>query len=180
MNEQDADNDYVLAFDHFYTTNHIQILKSLLPYLDHQVTVMLPVLIKYMELQYTLDIIKKGERPCLTNISACHINGEKRTLFSLLQDPEQIEQLYHAIHKYLAPEEEHFIQQILQMIKTMENVKEMKQMMEIFQSMQTDASGSESNSSNASSNPLGNIDLDDLLGGNTNLQEMMQLLKMMQ
>ena len=45
------DNDYVLAFDHFYTTNHIQILKSLLPFMDTDNFRMLPALIKYMELK---------------------------------------------------------------------------------------------------------------------------------
>ena len=174
MYEQDADNDYVLAFDHFYTNNHIQILKSILPFLDNQMPVMLPVLIKYMELQYTINLIQKGERPCLTNISACHIRGGNHTIFSLLQAPEQIEHLYHAIRKYLAPEEEHFIKHILQMIKTVENVKEMQQMMELFQGMQTDTTESDSG------NPFGNMNLDELLGGNTNLQEMMQLFKMMQ
>ena len=47
------DNDYVLAFDHFYTTNHIQILKSLLPFMENGNFRMLPALIKYMEFQYT-------------------------------------------------------------------------------------------------------------------------------
>lgn len=174
MNEQDADNDYVLAFDHFYTNNHIQILKSILPFLGYQTPVMLPVLIKYMELQYTIDLLKKGERPCLTNISASHIDTGNNTIFSLLQNPEQIEHLYHAIRNYLAPEEEKFIQQILQMLKTMENVKEMQQMMELFQGMQTDTS------SDNSGNPFANMNFDDILGGNNNLQEMMQLFKMMQ
>ena len=54
------DNDYVLAFDHFYTTNHIQILKSLLPFMDNDSFRMLPALIKYMELKYTLSQIDRG------------------------------------------------------------------------------------------------------------------------
>ena len=36
------DNDYVLAFDHFYTNNHIQILKSLLPFMESGSSQMLP------------------------------------------------------------------------------------------------------------------------------------------
>ena len=56
---EDNDNDYVLAFDHFYTTNHIQILKSLLPFMASESFPMLPVLIKYMELQYTISLISK-------------------------------------------------------------------------------------------------------------------------
>ena len=53
MEEQDNDNDYVLVFDHFYTNNHIQIMKTLLPYIDSAAMSMLPVMIKYMELKCT-------------------------------------------------------------------------------------------------------------------------------
>ena len=48
MEEQDNDNDYVLVFDHFYTNNHIQIMKTLLPYIDSAAMSMLPVMIKYI------------------------------------------------------------------------------------------------------------------------------------
>ena len=44
MEEQDNDNDYVLVFDHFYTNNHIQIMKTLLPYIDSAAMPMLPVM----------------------------------------------------------------------------------------------------------------------------------------
>lgn len=176
MNEQDADNDYVMAFDHFYTNNHIQILKSILPFLDHSTPVMLPVLIKYMELQYTIDLMKKGERPCLTNICASNINGNNGNIFSLLQDPALLEQLYHAIRKYLAPNEDKSFQQILQMFQTMENMKEMQQMMELFQSMQPDSSSATGTNS---SNAFGGLDLSQMLGGNVNIQELMQLFKNM-
>ena len=60
MEEQDNDNDYVLVFDHFYTNNHIQIMKTLLPYIDSAAMPMLPVMIKYMELQYTMKLIRKS------------------------------------------------------------------------------------------------------------------------
>ena len=63
MEEQDNDNDYVLVFDHFYTNNHIQIMKTLLPYIDSAAMSMLPVMIKYMELQYTIKLIRKNARP---------------------------------------------------------------------------------------------------------------------
>lgn len=176
MNEQDADNDYVLAFDHFYTNNHIQILKSILPFLDDTTPVMLPVLIKYMELQHTIDLIKKGKRPILTNICASSIHGNHGNIFTLLQDPAKLEQLYHAIRKYLAPNEDKSFLQILQMLQTMENMKEMQQMMELFQSMQSDSSA---DTGSTTSNPLGGFDLSQLLGGSPNMQELMQLFKNM-
>ena len=110
------DNDYVMAFDHFYTTNHIQILKSLLPFMDNDNFRMLPVLIKYMELKYTLSMIGKGTAGFSGGIHASSIDTEIKTT----ADPsENIEKIYKAVHKYLAPSEEKSFNQILSAMKTM-------------------------------------------------------------
>lgn len=77
------DNDYVLAFDHFYTTNHIQILKSLLPFMDNKNSSMMPALIKYMELQYTLSLIHKGNSDFGSGIRACSTPSDTKTAPSL-------------------------------------------------------------------------------------------------
>lgn len=45
----------VVAFDTLFSTNHIQMLKVLLPYADHQTQKTLAVYIKFLELNYTLD-----------------------------------------------------------------------------------------------------------------------------
>ncbi|MBO5032098.1 MAG: hypothetical protein J6C19_13365 [Lachnospiraceae bacterium] len=128
------DNDYVLAFDHFYTTNHIQILKSLLPFMDNDSFSMLPALIKYMELEYTLSLINKGRSGFSGGIRASSTSDSK-----LGSNPaENMENIYKAIHKYLAPNEEKSFSQILSAFKTMKNVREMQQMMELFQSMNPD------------------------------------------
>ena len=74
------DNDYVMAFDHFYTTNHIQILKSLLPFMDNDNFRMLPVLIKYMELKYTLSMIGKGNTGLSGGIHASSIDAEPKAV----------------------------------------------------------------------------------------------------
>ena len=92
MEEQDNDNDYVLVFDHFYTNNHIQIMKTLLPYIDSAAMPMLPVMIKYMELQYTMKLIRKNVRPEAPVLSACS------------KDSPDIETIYQSSRKYLAPE----------------------------------------------------------------------------
>lgn len=131
------DNDYVLAFDHFYTTNHIQILKSLLPFMDNDNFRMLPVLIKYMELKYTLSVLGHGNPGFTGGIRASSLDtGTKSTDMS-----ENLENIYRAIHKYLAPSEEKSFNQILSAIRTMKNVREMQQMMELFQSLNPDGSG---------------------------------------
>jgi hypothetical protein len=117
------DNDYVLAFDHLYTTNHIQILKSLIPFVSAESAGMLPVLIKYMELKYTLSLSKN----CTNihgNIRASSVgNGEAF---------ESLENIHNAIKKYLSPSEDKNLSQMVNVIKTMKSVREMQQMMELL------------------------------------------------
>lgn len=156
MSEWDDENDYALIFDHFYTSNHIQILKSLLPFIDSEKPSYLPVLIKYMELQYTIELTKKGIRPANSTIKA----SSNET-----PDPEQI---YHTIKKYLTPAEDKSLQQILNMMQTFENMKEMQKMMELFQNMNGDE--------NASSNPFSDLSgLENMMGQGFHMSDMMQL-----
>lgn len=132
------DNDYVLAFDHFYTTNHIQILKSLLPFMDSENFRMLPVLIKYMELKYTLSLLDNGNAGIANGIHASSLDSNSKSSPDMA---DQFETIYKAIHKYLAPNEEKSFNQILSAIRTMKNVREMQQMMELFQSLNPDGNG---------------------------------------
>lgn len=132
---EDNDNDYVLAFDHFYTTNHIQILKSLLPFMGNDNFSMLPALIKYMELQYTLSLINKGTSGFTDGIHACSASSGSN---SGTDPAENIENIYKAVRKYLAPSEEKGFHQMLSAIKTMKNMREMQQMMELIQSLNPD------------------------------------------
>lgn len=156
MNELDHEDDYTLAFDHFYTTNHIQILKSLLPFFDTGLSFYLPVLIKYLELQHTLELAKKGVRPIASGI---HAASKK--------DPD-FEEIYKAIKKYLAPQEEKTLQQIIDMLHTIDNMKEMQKMMDFFQTMH----GDDNNSSNPSFPDLSS--LESMMGGNLNMGDLMQ------
>ena len=166
MSEQDndKDNDYVCAFDHFYTTNHIQILKSMLPFIDNDRLSMLPVMIKYMELQYTISLMKEGRRPCVQTINACS------------KENPDLEQIYHIIKKYLNASEKQRMQQIINMSNTISNFKEMQQMMELFQSMNTDSASSDSDNGFSMPNPAM---LEDIMKSNPNFEEMAQLFKTM-
>lgn len=51
--------DAILAFDTLYTTNHMKILKLLLPYLEMEHQKKLAVFIKWQELIFTLNFFKK-------------------------------------------------------------------------------------------------------------------------
>lgn len=148
------DNDYVLAFDHFYTTNHIQILKSLIPFMEGERSGMLPVVIKYMELQYTLTLIHKGSRPMEdAGISACSKGQNEKEA----KDPgDNMEQIYNAVHRYLAPDEEQKFSQLLSAVRTMKSMREMQQLLELLQSMNPDADA-------GSGNGLGGIDINELM-----------------
>ncbi|MDE6365660.1 MAG: hypothetical protein K2L86_15615 [Lachnospiraceae bacterium] len=164
------DNDYVMAFDHFYTTNHIQILKSLLPFMDNDNFRMLPVLIKYMELKYTLSMIDKGSTGFSGGIHASSIDTGTTTT----ADPaENLEKIYKAVHRYLAPSEEKGFSQILSAMKTMKNLREMQQMAELFQSMNPDMGGSMDLGS-----MMETLSPDNENTGGINLNEIMEMMKL--
>ena len=159
------DNDYVLAFDHFYTTNHIQILKSALPFIGQGNPGMMPALIKYMEFKYTLSLINQGGLPPGGGIRACSEEyGPKSG-----KDPyENMENFYKAVRRYLSPNEERGFQQMMSAINTMKNMREMQQMMEIFQNISPDMDLSSMTAN-----------MQDGAGpGGININEMMEIMKM--
>lgn len=164
------DNDYVLAFDHFYTTNHIQILKSLLPFIEGKHARLLPVLIKYMELKYTLALTNNYGNSIYNNGIFASDNkeqNEKKTG----EISENIERIYHAVHRYLAPDEEKQLSQMMSAMQTMKSMREMQQMMEMLQSLNPDSDkdGAFGNLGNlAGLGNLGNMDID--------INELMQML----
>lgn len=155
MSELDNENDYTLVFDHFYTTNHIQILKSLLPFFHTGLFSYLPVFIKYLELQHTLELTKKRMQPL------------NHGIYAASNQSHDLDEIYKTIKKYLTPEEEKNIHQILDMMHTMENVKEMQKMMEFFQNMTGDDS--------SSANPFPDLSMfENIMGNNINMADIMQ------
>ncbi len=166
------DNDYVLAFDHFYTTNHIQILKSLLPFMENGNFRMLPALIKYMEFQYTLSLLDKGGPSFSGGIHASSLDSGTQSAANT-DFAENLEQIYKAVRKYLAPNEDQSFNQILSAIKTMKNLREMQQMMELIQSLNSDA-----NPNIDLSNMMENLSPDNENTGGLNINEIMEIMKM--
>jgi len=166
------DNDYVLAFDHFYTTNHIQILKSLLPFMENGNFQMLPALIKYMEFQYTLSLLDKGAPSFSGGIHASSFDSNTKS--AAKTDPtENLEQIYKAVHKYLAPNEDQSFNQILSAIKTMKNLREMQQMMELIQSLNSDI-----NPNMDLGSMMENLSPNNENTGGLNINEIMEMMKM--
>ena len=161
------DNDYVLTFDHFYTTNHIQILKSLMPFMDGEISKMLPAVIKYLELKYTLSLINSKSPSFTSGINACSSSSDHK---QTTEPTENLENIYKAIHKYLAPDEEKNFQQILSAVRTMKNMREMQQMLELFQSLNPDMDPSTmmDGLNMGSVNGMDMSELMKLFGGNNN------------
>ncbi len=126
--KEDASN--VMAFDALYTTNQIQKLKVLLPYIEPSMQKHLAVYIKYMEFQYTLNLTKKHP----ATLCGCGLSqSEKPDLHKLCKE----------LSLYSTPAEIRQLEQLQSIIQTMETVQEMSQtmsaMQEIFPDMNMDS-----------------------------------------
>lgn len=122
MKKEDEEN-FVKIFDDFYTNNHIQIMKSLLPFLSEKQRVHMPVFIKFLELQDAIQKQKAGMHPWKT-ASAPPV----RELTDLIP-------IYHSVQQYLSAGENENIQQMIQLKSQMDNMKQMQEMFALFQDM---------------------------------------------
>lgn len=133
MADKKEDAASVMAFDALYTTNQIQKLKVLLPYIESSMQKHLAVYIKYMELQYTLNYTKKHP----TTLSGCGLSQPEKP---------DLRKLCKELSLYSSPEEIRQLEQIQNMLQTFETVQEMTQtmnaMQEIFPDMNMDSAGS--------------------------------------
>lgn len=141
-NHEEAAN--VMAFDALYTTNQIQKLKVLLPYIEPPMQKNLAVYIKYMELQYTMQYVRKHP----FQISGCSISTD--------QKPD-LQSLCMQLSLYSSPEEIRQLEQFRNMLKTMETVQEMSQTFSALQEIFPDMSAA---------SPFGNTASDEDSGGN--------------
>ncbi len=139
-----TDSDFVMAFDHFYTTNHIQILKSLLPYLGPELASMLPVFVKYLELKHTITLMKQKKLMSIPCASKCTpITSLDKITPSLLED------IYQTVHCYLTPEEDQKVQNIRGMLQAFASFQEMQQMMELMKALSPEESSTNDNNMQA-------------------------------
>ncbi len=130
MTDKQEDASNVMTFDALYTTNQMQKLKVLLPYLEPSMQKHLAVYIKYMELQYTMNYVKRH------TVTLCGCG---------LSEPEKpdIKELCRQLRRYSTPEEIRQLEQIENVLQTMKTVQEMTQTMntmkEIFPDMNMDS-----------------------------------------
>ncbi len=130
MAEKREDASNVMAFDALYTTNQIQKLKVLLPYIEPSMQKHLAVYIKYMELQYTMNLTKRHT----SALSGCGLSQPEKP---------DLKKLCKELCLYSTPEEIRQLEQIQNMLQTLETVQEMTQtmnaMQEIFPDMNMDS-----------------------------------------
>lgn len=170
-----SDEDYVSIFDHLYTNNHIQILKSLLPFMETSDTLYLPILIKYMELKYTISLLQHSRKNTTSNeirIAQKSIPNESKFNSNM-----NLNDIYKIIHKYLAPNEDKAFSNILNTMQTIKNFQEMQSLMESFRKLNSD---NDSHSNPDLNNILNFISENNSISNNNNIniEELMQLFSM--
>ncbi len=130
MADKNEDASNVMTFDALYTTNQIQKCKVLLPYIEPSMQKHLAIYIKYMELQYTMDYVRRHP----FQLCGCELaQSEKPDLCKLCKE----------LSLYSTPEEIKQLEQFQSMMKTLETVQEMSQtmsaMQELFPEMSMDS-----------------------------------------
>lgn len=119
---EQSENQAVIAFDTLYTNNHIQILKVLLPYFDAQSRKKLAILIKFMELRYTMEYFS---RHAALESAAQNASGESA-------GQPDIVRIFEQIKNFCTPSERAMFDQLTNMKKSMEMYEEMMGMMQLF------------------------------------------------
>lgn len=128
----------VMAFDTLFCTNHIQMLKVILPYMERQTQKSLAVYIKFLELNYTIAYFKNHPYP----LCGCGESESAPDLFKLCSE----------LLPYCTENEKKQIEQIRSMFQTMEMYKEMSKTMDLMKDFMPDMAdfGTSDNNSTSS------------------------------
>ncbi|MGN0132818.1 MAG: hypothetical protein ACI4AA_10290 [Lachnospiraceae bacterium] len=116
------DQDAICAFDTLYTNRQIQMLKLAMPLLPSVYRSFLAIYIKFLELQYTINIAKNSR-------FSDEVHNEKND-FSL--NAETMENYFQSIMPYLSDDDKGKIQKIKNMMQTMEQFKQMKPILDMM------------------------------------------------
>ena len=128
MANHQEDLTNVMAFDALYTTNQIQKCKVLLPYMESGIQKHFAVYIKFMELQYTMDYVRKHP----FQICGCSIDHKQPDLRTICKE----------LCRYSSPEEIRQLEQLQNMLDTMEQFQEISQTMSLMQDLFPDLGNS--------------------------------------
>lgn len=79
------ENTPFTPFDYMTQTRELQMLKTMLPYMKEAQKKQFAILIKYMELQNTIQVFSQEDKV----LSMCSVNEEENNLVGMLQDLRQ-------------------------------------------------------------------------------------------
>ena len=122
------ENELILSFDMLYTSNHIQILKVLLPCFEPQIQKKLAVMIKFLEFQYTLDYFRANPNLPDAGLSERQSGSSGETEWDIVQ-------IFSRIRSFCTPTERAMFDQLTNLKKNMDMYEEMMNMMQLFSSL---------------------------------------------
>jgi hypothetical protein len=100
-----------------------------MPFINAESSSMLPVLIKYLELKYTMSLIGTKDNSTRNIHASSMASGNKpKTDMNF----GNIENIYNAIRRYLSPNEDKSFSQLVSAINAAKSVREMQAMMEML------------------------------------------------
>lgn len=118
------DHNKVIAFDTLFSTNQIQMLKIMLPYLDNQMQKTMAVYIKFLELRYTIDFYQNHPYP----LCGC-LKKDQTPDFG---------QICTELLPYCTEKEKKQLEQFRNIFKSMEMYQEMMKTMEMMKDFMPD------------------------------------------
>ena len=116
----------VIAFDTLFCTNHIQMLKVILPYMDNQTQKAMAVYIKFLELNYTIEFLKK--HPC--SLCGCMEKEPSADIYKICSE----------LLPYCTENEKKQLEQIRSILQSMEMYREMSKTMDMLKDFMPDIS----------------------------------------
>lgn len=157
--------DKISAFDTFFTSNHIQMLKILLAYVDPSLLQNMSIYIKLSELRYTLDLFRSYKKDKIPFPVRESFDTDKlcQEFLPLCTEPER--------------------QRLLHMKQMMDNLKNIRDIMEMMEMMKelfpegepfSNTSSKGSDNANPFSNSFNPMDFFSGLSGFPDLQEFFQ------
>lgn len=149
----EENTEAILAFDTLYTTNHMKILKLLIPYLETEHQKKLAVFIKLQELMFTLNFFRQYSASLY---SPDFKQGKKMDLNTLIP----------LLIPYCNEAEKNIISQFSQIQNMMNMMEQMQVYMPMIQQLISSMSGADTNPDGMNQNGLD-------LGGN-NLMDMLK------
>lgn len=170
--------DKVTAFDALFTNNQIQKLKILISYVDIPMQRQLAVYIKFLELQYTMELFRRSPQLSVSP--------------SPREDSLDPAKLCQEIIPYSSPSEQSQLNQLVSMLQAMSHYQEMMETVKMFQEMfpegmsfpgskMSDDGGSGETSEGSSNPDMMAAGMSSLFGENMpDLSQLMSLMNLMQ